>query len=259
LDLYSHLQAMGFGLKELRLLWNMIGEISEANKINHQEAVSKFLKDIEEQYDDKLGFEKKINEKKGDIALINRELDNNRQNLFLNALIGPSLSNLLQKGIGEQDIININQLVEICTGNTGFSNPINGPLLSSNQNIKYNDTHNINIKSRSEYWKGLIEELKKYENIKVALKKQQEKHDELQKQVNHLEQQRQEISSYLQIAISFINAINNKIYYFKGFLDQFNKDLNYRNILLSSKLSNPFIFIINNNNDSKRDKENQDK
>ena len=112
LDIYSHLEAMGFGLTELRQLWDNILEISEANEISHREAVSKFLKDIEEQYDNKLGFEKKVNEKRGELLLINRELNNSRQNLFLNPLVGPSLSNLLQKGIGEQDIISINQLVE---------------------------------------------------------------------------------------------------------------------------------------------------
>jgi hypothetical protein len=43
-------------------------------------------------------------------------------------------------------------------------------------------------------------------------------------------------------------------------IDKINKDIIYRNILLSSKLSNPFILIINNNNnDSKKGKENQDK
>jgi len=114
------------------------------------------------------------------------------------------------------------------------------------------------IKSRSEYWKGLIDELKKYENIKVAIEKPQENHDKLQKQVKYLNEQKQEILTYLQIAFSFINTINNRIYYFKGFLDQFNKELNYRNILLSSKLSNPFIFIINNNDDGKKGKEHQD-
>jgi len=59
---------------------------------------------------------------------------------------------------------------------------------------------------------------------------------------------------YLQIAISFINAINNKIYYFKGFSDQFNKDVYYRNSCISSRLSNPFIFIITNY-DIKKDRD----
>jgi len=54
------------------------------------------------------------------------------------------------------------------------------------------------------------------------------------------------------MAISIIYTINNTAYYYKGFTDQFNKDLNYRNNSLSSSLSSklpiPFIFIINNDN-----------
>jgi len=115
LDKYSYLEAMGFGIKELNQLWNNLLEISEANEISHRDAVSKFLKDIEEQYDSKLGFEKKVNEKRTELVLINRELNNSRQNLFLNPLVGSSLFNLLQRGIVEQDITNINQLVENVT------------------------------------------------------------------------------------------------------------------------------------------------
>ena len=216
---------MGFGLIELRQLWDALLEIAEANKISHHEAVSKFFKDVQEQYDSKPGFEVKVNEKRGELASITRELNNSRQNLLFVPLIGPSLSNLLQKGIGEQDIINVNQLVENSTTTKDID--------KSNK-----------ISSKSEYWKILIDELKKYENVKLAIKEQQENHDRLQKQVNYLDKQKQEILKYLQIAISFINTINNSVYYYKGFVDQFNKDLNYK-INVSSKLSKPFIFIIN--------------
>jgi hypothetical protein len=249
---YTQLEAMGFGLNELRLLWDLVGEISGANEISNQQAVSKFLKDIEEQYDSKVGFEKKVDEKRGKLAQINRELANSRQNLLVNPLVGPSLSNLLLKGIGEQDIVNINHLVEICTtSGIDFPNHNIDSASSSSQNIKDKDTaKRIIVNSRSEYWSSLIEELKKYENIKVAIKKQHENHDKLQKQLNHLEQQKQAILSYLQIAISFINEINNRIYYSKGFVDKFNKDLNYRNGNMLPSFSNPLIFIINNNNDN---------
>ena len=129
----------------------------------------------------------------------------------------------------------------------------------SNNNNKITNSSN----SRSEYWKTLIEELKKYENIKVALREQQASRDNLQKQVNYLDKQKQEILKYLQMAISIIYTINNTVYYYKGFTDQFNKDLNYRNNSLSSSLSSklpiPFIFIINNDNkDIKKDKERGD-
>ena len=51
---------MGFGLKELKLLWNTINEIAVANNMPLNEAQQKFFKDIEEQYDKKLGFESKV-------------------------------------------------------------------------------------------------------------------------------------------------------------------------------------------------------
>ena len=124
MDIYRELEGMKFGLKEIKQLWNNVLEIAKANGISHKEAVSKFLKDIEGQYDDKLGFESKVNEKRGELVLVNRELSNSRQILWFTPLVGPSLSNLFQKGIGEQDIIGINQLVETCTGNTNFSNSV---------------------------------------------------------------------------------------------------------------------------------------
>ena len=148
-----------------------------------------------EQYDSKLGFEVKVNEKRGDLDLINRELNNSQQILLSVTLIGPSLSNLLQNGIGQQDITSINQLVENSTKDIDKSNKIT---------------------SKSEYWKKLIEELKEYENVKLAIKEQQESHDRLQKQLNYLDKQKQEILKYLQIAISFINIISNRIYYYRG-------------------------------------------
>ena len=168
-------------------------------------------------------------------------------------MIGPSLSNLFQKGIGEQDIIGISQLAETCTGNTDFSNSGIGPQKDDRTKDKGKDTNNGNrITSRSEYWKILADELKKYGNIRLAIKEQQENHDRLQKEVNHLTKQKQELSAYFQIATSFINAINNQISYYKGFMDQFNRDLNHR-INLSSSFSHPFILIVNKNAEKDKD------
>jgi hypothetical protein len=259
MGIYSELEGMKFGLKEIKQLWNNILEIAGANGISHGEAVSKFLKDVEEQYDDKLGFEAKVNEKRGDLVLVNKELSNARQILWFTPLIGPSLSNLLQKGIGEQDIIGINQLVETCTGNTNFSSSGFDPQKEDMVKDKDKDTNNGNkITSRSEYWKLLTDELKKYGSTRSAIKAQQENHYRLQKEVNDLNKQKQELSAYLQIATSYINAINNQISYYKGFMDQFNRDLNHR-INLSSKFLHPFILIVNKNDEKDKDGvENQD-
>ena len=66
LSKYRDLEVMGFGLKELKLLWNKVIEIGDANKMKPDEAVRKFLKDVE-QYDDKLGFESRLHNLKAEI------------------------------------------------------------------------------------------------------------------------------------------------------------------------------------------------
>jgi hypothetical protein len=47
---------MGFGFKELKSLWNIIVEISDANNILPEDAVGTFFKEIEDHYDDILGL-----------------------------------------------------------------------------------------------------------------------------------------------------------------------------------------------------------
>ena len=64
---------MNFGLKELKLLWNTIVEIADANSIPREQAMSKFFKDIEQQYDDKLGFESKIDKLQVEVNKLNRQ------------------------------------------------------------------------------------------------------------------------------------------------------------------------------------------
>ena len=58
--------------------------------------------------------------------------------------------------------------------------------------------------------------------IKLVMKDQLEKHDKLQKQVNDLNKQKQENLAFLQLAISFLNTINQRISYCKELWDQYN-------------------------------------
>ena len=62
LGVYNELHNMGFGLKELKLLKHIVTEISKSNNIDPISSVKKFFDDIKEQYDNKLGFERKIME-----------------------------------------------------------------------------------------------------------------------------------------------------------------------------------------------------
>jgi hypothetical protein len=240
LDVYSQLKAIEFGLKELKQLRYTILEIAGENNISRTEASSKFLKDVEEQYDTKLGFESKIKEKREELVVLNNQINASRQILWFTPLIGPSLSNLFQKGLCEQDILGINQLVETCSNNIYMDN--------QNENTK-------NKISRSEHWKLFTDDLKKYNDIKIAIKERQDNLEKIQKGVNDLNKQKQEISIQCQIAITLINTINNKISYIKGFIDHY-KDFDKTN--LPSRFSSVPVFIIvykntGNNDESKED------
>ena len=120
LSLYNELQVIEFGLKELKLLRNTFNEIAYANNIPLDQAHQKFYKDIEEEYDDKLGFELKLNKLRADIANVNLNLDHSRIALFVQPLVGPSLQRLLSKGLVEQDIVElVNILFEGSISNSG--------------------------------------------------------------------------------------------------------------------------------------------
>src|SRR3954454_24587174 len=64
------------------------------------EAQQKFFKDIEEQYDKKLGFESKVQNLQLEINKLSEQ--NNRL-----PLVGPLVARLVQSGVNEQDIINV--------------------------------------------------------------------------------------------------------------------------------------------------------
>jgi hypothetical protein len=111
INIVSELASMGLGLKEIKQLWRTVLEIAEANSIPCDQALSKFLKDVEEQYDMKLGLESKINEKKDGLARLNRDINNKQMVLRWNPSLTNTLCNLIENGVGEHCIIAINQMV----------------------------------------------------------------------------------------------------------------------------------------------------
>ncbi|HYA82511.1 MAG TPA: hypothetical protein VEH06_03545, partial [Candidatus Bathyarchaeia archaeon] len=81
----QELKNQGFSFKDLKQLSHTIKEIANANSILEIFAVKKFITDIEQQYDDKLGFESKIEKLKYEISYIERDkqMRGNRENVPL--------------------------------------------------------------------------------------------------------------------------------------------------------------------------------
>ena len=60
------------------------------------------------------------------------------------------------------------------------------------------------------------------------------------------------------MVISIIYTINNTVYYYKGFIDRFNKDVNYKINTSGNIPSHPFIFIVNKDIEKDKDDDNYD-
>ena len=112
LGLYDKLERDGIGLKELGSLRNIVSEISAChNNLRPYFAFKKFCRNIEGQYDKKLGFE-------GRIASMNEQLQKSQQNLHHISLeyaqkknVLDMLTELREYGVTQENII---QWTQIC-------------------------------------------------------------------------------------------------------------------------------------------------
>jgi uncharacterized protein YpuA (DUF1002 family) len=98
---------MGFGLKELKLLFYTVKEVAAENKIPEDKAVQRFLEDIEKNYDNKLGYDSTLERIKSEIEKANRELDTKRSELGLNKEAVRVVTGLLSTGSTYQQILEL--------------------------------------------------------------------------------------------------------------------------------------------------------
>ena len=264
LDTYHQLEVMGFGLKELKKLWNTVWEIAYSNNISSNEAYLKFFKDLEEEYDNKLGFEIKVQEKKKELYHLKNQLNADRLALQLQPYLGTVLQNLFQNGVSEEDIINMTDVVSKFSQNSSISNSFPFNMQNTNNGAKSDNDYSLNINennnNRTKIWKSFISNLEKLNDIQLHIKERVENRNKIQKELDYLNNQKQESASYLQIAISFINAINHRISYLKGFIDCFKNDIE-KKINKSPGYSRllPFIILYANIQKEEKDDNNKDK
>ncbi len=121
--------------------------------------------------------------------------------------------------MSEEDIINMNHLVTKFAKNSFPLNLQNDNDNTTSKDIKDTSLIYNNNTDRTKYWKSFIDQLEKLKDIQLDMKEQMENQKKIQKEVFDLNKQKHEISIQCQIAISFINTINTKISYFKGFMD----------------------------------------
>ena len=121
LDTLQDLNYAGYGLKELNQLKNTVFEIAVSNGIGFYDAGRKFLKDVENQYDNKLGFETKIKEIKTELKKLEDEVPGYKEHLQSQVNAFGVLQYLYKFGITDDDIINMSDVVTAYkNGNINF-------------------------------------------------------------------------------------------------------------------------------------------
>ncbi|HEU5120920.1 MAG TPA: hypothetical protein VFT71_08015 [Candidatus Nitrosocosmicus sp.] len=161
---YEELEHMGLGLKELKQLKGLITEISSANNIHPTEALQRFLKDLEKNYDNRLGLESKIKALQIDIEHLNNKVRENQYHLRLQNAVAPNLVTLHAKGLTNNDIMNITDLV------LALDNSYSLDYKSIRKDNEYY-SDKIDVIARDEFWKLVIKKFKDIGSLNSEIEK----------------------------------------------------------------------------------------
>ncbi len=220
-DAFYQLNAMGFGLLELKQISKAILEISSHRNITPKEATDMFLKDIEKNCLDKVLFEDMVNERKAEFEKMKQEFPNYRYNLQLESYIKPTLIYLLQNGVTNEDIITINKIFTDFANNRFFLDPQSES--ESGKNITDNDQ--TKPRDRIKDWRIFIGELKKLGDINSAIRAQKAKLIEMEQKVSDLRHQKQELDSHHKTTQSILDHKDAQISYLNGLLNHLFKHI----------------------------------
>jgi hypothetical protein len=155
----------------------------------------------------------------------------------LQPFIGPLLVSLYQKGITEQEIIDMNQLFQDYLIESAKTDNNKDNKNESNTDVK----NSLNIGTGYQIF---IDELKKYGGIKAAIKHQSHLLDEIKNKNSDLIEQRKALLALCQKAIILMNMLNNHYFYHKGFFDHYYTKNGFSTV--ADRISVPIIILVQN-------------
>ncbi|HEX5185371.1 MAG TPA: hypothetical protein VFV86_00650 [Nitrososphaeraceae archaeon] len=231
IQIYNELHKEGMGLKELKQLNYLIMESRLANGLEVKDSIKKFLRDTEDQYDSKLGFEKKINELKTEMEELKKQVPEYQTYLRLQGIVAPTLVHLSSSGVTNEDIIGMNHLV-LEFKNIDF---LSDPFQHDKDN---NISGNSPAKTNNQHWILFVQKLKELRNINVEIQKQFANLNNLKRQISSINENRQKIDKAYLDAVSNLNNILTKIDQYTG-LGRINEKTNNKNMIPI-----PVIFLV---------------
>jgi len=167
-------------------------------------------------------------------------------------VIGPALSSLFQKGITEQEIIKINQMV-----NEFEKEEEEEEINVNDENINGGNSSNVSVKcKKTSLLLEIKNNIKGYKEIKAKIKDMKEIYKILQTKVNDLYKQKNEFSEICKNTTLISNSTEGNLSLYKELEGRFNKEID-KKVKSISKQSIAVllpIFIIIDKNAKKRGK-----
>jgi hypothetical protein len=148
-DIAEDLERMGFGINELRVLYDTLMEIGRENKTENKtfEQIKKEFFDDLKSYDEILASRKEKDRLKNEIKNLENQLLKEKERYSSYPKVIESIERLSHAGISENDILTIDKIVSMSGTN--------------HYRLRYKD------KRRNK--QNLIDDLQKYENLKLAI------------------------------------------------------------------------------------------
>lgn len=244
MNIYDKLFKIGFGLKELKQLYKTVMEISEANNIMVLDALAKFLKDVEMQYDDKLGFENTLNNLKTEMETLKAQVPEYKSYLALQGVVSPIISYLNSQGISTLDILNLHNLV-LSFQNSRFLDDIDISEIGSNTKKQEQIT-------TFKFWRLFTEKLRSLRSAQSEIGRILSISNDLKEQIDRLDEKKQEMEKLYIEAANNLNHVMTQTFYSIEVTRRINEQVNQR--ILNVPRINPILLnlIIVENKDKRK-------
>jgi hypothetical protein len=225
LSIYKQLDGIGFGLRELKLLYHTIEEISAANNILTDSGVEMFFKDLDDNYDNWLAFSAKVEKLSSEKTRLTQQLNGLRVQSSLYPVVGQTLLHLLQNGVNEEEIITI------------------ADLLKNDSSIRHD--------SKTQTGQSLIDDIRQYGSVKSTNYHLAEQSDQLKKQVSSLQTQLLDLQSKNHKLLYSLQYSKKILDFFQESIDSLEKEA-IRLFSFTTVVSMSFLLSINSSDGLKK-------
>lgn len=236
IKIYNEIHKHGIGLKELKVLANLIYECAHSNGTDLSDSIRKFFRDIETQYDNKLGFEKTIEDLKKEKQRLEDEVPEYKSHLSMIGIASTTLVQLHRNGVTNQDIIGMNNLFLDFKNSDFLTDPFQYAIVTKNN-------------SNKRTWELFIDKLKTLRNINLEIHNRISIIERLSNEMIEKGKKKDALEFAYQNTISIYNTLIYKIFEIVEVIKKMNEKGN----------PTPIIFLLFLNFDQSGDKDSNQK